>query len=114
MLEITLLYLINLPSCYDLAGTDSFRRFDTYGEIVEVISLENKINVGPSPEPLYAYSPQEIILRGTLRARPKPLRVGDTFEPPLIGTIELGVNEKETALRENQGTARVCFRRKGF
>ena len=98
-------------SCYDLVATDPFRRFDTYGQVVAVESVESTFDAGPNAKRMYSYPADSVIISSVYDFPPKPVVVGDTFDPPLIGTIEFGINEAESYLHDNSGTARVCLRR---
>ena len=98
-------------SCYDLVATDPFRRFDTYGQVARVESVESTFDAGANAKRLFAYPPDAVIIKSVYDFPPKPVVVGDTFDPPLIGTIEFGINEAESYLHDNSGTARVCLRR---
>ena len=110
---LALLFAASIPgaSCYDLHAQDPLRRFDTYGQVVSVKSVQSTFDAGANPRRLYKGQPADVIISSVYDFAPKPLVVGDVFDPPLIGTIELGINETEDGLADNTGTARVCLQR---
>ena len=98
-------------SCYTVDARDEFRRFDTYGTVSEIVSVEGQVSAGEG-RTYYAAMPREsIILRSVYDFRPQPVVSGHVLPKPIIGTFELGINETEDSLGDNSGEVKICLKR---
>lgn len=111
MYQLFLSFSTLIPSCYTISANEEFRRFDSYGTITEVHSIEGEWSAGKG-DPAYEFLNNALVIRGSFDIPPTELKKdGQKLTKPITGSFELGINEIGDDLLDNKGTKKVCFKR---
>jgi hypothetical protein len=101
-----------IPSCYIIDANKEFTRFDSYGMITNVQTIQGNWSAGKG-KPAYDFPNNALIIRGPLDVPPTALTHENQELPnPIMGSFELGINELGDDLVDNYGQLKICFKRK--